>query len=112
MAVAWAVTAEKIEQAIERIVQVANPRRIIVFGSAARGETHDDSDLDVLVVLPRRPEDPRRESARIRRAMGKILMPMDILVVSESDLREWADNPSLIYQEILRTGKVVYDRGD
>jgi hypothetical protein len=36
-------------------------------------------------------------------------MPMDILVISESRLKELADAPGIIYREALREGKVVYD---
>lgn len=41
-----------IEQLVRRIVEVAHPLRIILFGSAARGEMGPHSDLDVLVVMP------------------------------------------------------------
>jgi predicted nucleotidyltransferase len=82
---------------------------VILFGSAVRGETDIHSDLDVLVVTGDEIESPRRESVRIRRALRAILMPMDILVVPESQLRELADQPGLIYREALRHGKVVYE---
>ena len=105
---AWLVTPEKIEAAVQRIVEVASPRRVILFGSASRGETHRDSDADFLVVLPHA-DRPRQESVRIRRALGDINMPVDILVVSEDRLRSLADRPGLIYREALRHGRVLYD---
>ncbi|NLC58509.1 MAG: nucleotidyltransferase domain-containing protein [Armatimonadetes bacterium] len=49
-----------------RIVQVAQPERIILFGSAACGSTGPDSDLDVLVVVPAG-SDRRRTAQRIYR---------------------------------------------
>ncbi len=42
----WAVTPEKIDEAVRRIVGQAKPLRIIVFGSHARGDATADSDLD------------------------------------------------------------------
>jgi len=49
----WAVTAVKVEAAVERIVATARPLRILAFGSRARGDAAPESDLDLLVVLPK-----------------------------------------------------------
>jgi predicted nucleotidyltransferase len=105
----WAITPEKIEAAIRRIVRTAQPRKIIIFGSAARGEARLHSDLDILVVTKDGGEDSRKESVRIRRALRGISMPMDILVVPEKRLRQLAQRPGLVYREAIRRGRVVYD---
>lgn len=109
MVVSWAVTPEKVQAAIQRIIEVSRPKKLIIFGSYVRGAMRRDSDLDVLVVTGDESIDPRRESVRIRRELRGALMPMDILVVTESKLRELAEAPGLIYREILRTGRVVYE---
>jgi predicted nucleotidyltransferase len=109
MTVAWAVTPEKIDAAVKRIVEVARPRRVILFGSAVRGDGDIPGDLDVLVVVDEEDVDPLKESVRIDKALHGILMPMDILVISVGKLGELADKPGLIYREILRTGRVVYE---
>lgn len=105
----WAVTPEKIEAAIHQIVKIGRPRKVILFGSAVRGATNVHSDLDILVITGDEIQSPRKESVRIRRALRGISMPMDILVISEDQLRELADQPGLIYREVLRHGKVVYE---
>lgn len=105
----WAITPEKIEAAIREIVKIGRPRKVILFGSAVRGEANIHSDLDILVVTGDEIVSPRKESVRIRRALRGILMPMDILVVPESQLQELANQPGLIYREALRNGKVVYE---
>lgn len=105
----WLVTAEKINAAVRRIVRTARPSKIILFGSAARGETHRDSDADFLVVLDH-VDQPRQESVRIRRALTGINMPVDIVVVAEDKLRRHADNPGLFYRDAIRRGRVLYDR--
>ncbi len=109
MSVPWAVTQEKMREAVQRVITVARPRKVILFGSAARGETSVHSDLDILVVTKEEIDSPRRESVRIRRALRGIVMPMDILVISEKRLEELADQPGLVYREALRRGRVVYE---
>jgi predicted nucleotidyltransferase len=106
----WAVTPQKINKAVRRIVRMASPRRVILFGSAAhRGGGQAPRDADLLVVSRRQVASPRRASVRLRRAIRGIMMPVDILVVSERRLRELADRPGLVYREALRRGKVVYE---
>ncbi len=107
----WAITPEKVEQAVRRLVEAGRPRKIILFGSYARGETHRDSDLDVLVVADDAVRDARRESGRLRRALRGIGMCMDILVVRNADFNRLKDKIGLIYREAARQGKVVYEAG-
>lgn len=112
MATKWEVTPEKVEEAVRRIVEVSQPRRLILFGSYVRGGMHPHSDLDILVVTGEEPASPRQESVRIRRALRGILMAMDVLVVGEKTLEGVADTPGLIYREALREGRVVYESAD
>ena len=107
----WAVTPEKVELAVRRLVETGHPRKVILFGSYMRGETHRDSDLDVLVVTEDGVKSARKESARLRRALRGIRMCMDILVVREGDFNRLKDRIGLIYREAVREGKVVYETG-
>ena len=105
----WAVTHEKVEAALKKIVEISNPRKLILFGSYVTGSVKRNSDLDVLVVTGADVENSRKESVRIRRALKGISMSMDILVVSERVLDVCADTPGLIYREALRKGRIVYE---
>lgn len=105
----WAITEEKVEAVVRRIVEVCRPRKLVLFGSYVRGEMHADSDLDILVVTGDNAINSRRESVRIRRALRGLSMPMDILVVSEEKLEGLAERSDLVYREALTKGKVVYE---
>ena len=105
----WAITPEKVEQAVRRLVEAGRPRQIILFGSYVRGETHRDSDLDVLVVVDDGVTDPLRESVRLRGLLRGIRMLMDIVVVRESTFNQLRDRIGLIYREATRHGRVVYE---
>ena len=108
--VPWAVTPEKVEAVVQRLIAVARPRKIILFGSYVRGQVHRDSDLDVLVVTDDRVENPRAESVRLRDAVDDIDMPMDILVVPESQFHALRNTPGLIYREACEQGKLAYEQ--
>src|SRR5260221_13650030 len=107
----WAITPEKVEQAVQRLVEAGRPRKVILFGSYVRGETHRDSDLDVLVVADDGLPNARKESARLRRTLRGIRMCVDVLVVREGDFNRLKDRIGLIYREAFRYGRLVYDAG-
>jgi predicted nucleotidyltransferase len=99
-----------IDELIRRIVEVAHPLRIILFGSAARGAMRPDSDIDVLVVMPEGAH--RRHTAqRIHRHMIGFPLAVDVVVATESDLRTFGENFSLVYYPALREGKEIYASG-
>ena len=98
---------EVIEQLVRRIIELVHPLRIILFGSAARGEMESDSDIDVLVVMPEGVH--RRRTARLLyRQIRGLGVPFDILVATPNDLEVHRDNIGLIDKTILREGREVY----
>lgn len=105
----WQITPEKVRAVVQRLIQLARPRKIILFGSYIRGGATRDSDLDVLVVTDDKLESPRQESVRLRNAVSDINMPMDILVVPYSRFEALRQKIGLIYREADRHGKVVYE---
>jgi predicted nucleotidyltransferase len=105
----WQITSEKVQAVVQRLIQVARPKKIILFGSYVRGDVTRDSDLDVLVVTSDEVESPRRESVRLRHSVSDINMPMDILVVPYSRYEALREKIGLIYREADRHGKVVYE---
>ncbi len=108
----WKVTPEKVETAVRKIIEVAQPAKLIIFGSYVRNQTDINSDVDFLVITDKEIENTRKESVRIRRALRGIGMPMDILVIPEDKWVELKDEPGLIYREALKSGKVVYESSE
>jgi predicted nucleotidyltransferase len=106
---AWQITPGKVQAVVQRLIQVARPKKIILFGSYVRGDVTRDSDLDVLVVTSEDVESPRRESVRLRNAVSDINMPMDILVVPYSRFEALRQKIGVIYREADRYGRVVYE---
>ena len=96
-----------IEELVRRIVEVAHPTRIILFGSAARGEMRPQSDLDVLVVVPAN-QASWELHAQISRSLTGLGVPADVVIASEEDLKRFGDNWSLVYYWALREGREIY----
>lgn len=91
---------------LPRLVDDAT-ERVILFGSAARGDPVSESDLDLLVVR----HDARRPAERTddlyRRAQASVAM--DLLVFTPEELAEARDRSSSV-RRALREGRVVYER--
>jgi len=97
-----------LDDLVRRIVESVQPRRVVLFGSAARGELQPNSDLDVLVVMPDGVH-RRRTAQIIYRSLSGLGVAKDVVVVTESDVREHGDNPSLVLCPALQHGKELYN---
>jgi len=104
----WAVTTEKINEAVKRIIAAANPRKVMVFGSQARGNLNPDSDLDLMVILDE-VRGPRAEAVRLRRLLSGLIMAVDLLVVSKEQFQYWRDTPGNVFFEANLEGRVLYE---
>ena len=101
-------TSKTIARLTELLVEAAHPKRIILFGSEARGEATDDSDLDLLVVEERVP-DRMAEMVRLNRLLRPLRLGVDLLVVSEDKFQYWRDTPGNVYYEAATEGQVLYE---
>ena len=100
------IAQEKLHEIIRRIVEVAQPEKIILFGSAARGEMGPHSDVDLLVI---KSGAHRLElTGEIYRHMHGVGEAVDIIVVTPEDVERYRDSHALVIAPALREGKVVY----
>jgi len=97
-----------IQEIVQRIVRVAQPRRIILFGSAAAGRMTTDSDIDLLVIEDR-PGHPRRESVRLRESLRGMGVPFDVVVMSTDRFEETKDLIGGVAFPASKYGKVIYE---
>ena len=93
---------------VRRILTAAKPDRIILFGSAATGTMTRDSDIDLLVVEPA-PGNTREESVRIRRVLGDVGYPIDVLVISTERFEETKNIFGGIAYPAHKYGRVLYE---
>lgn len=94
---------------VERIITEFSPEMIILFGSVASHTATDDSDVDLLVVMDTEEESFYR-SVPIDIALRDILIDKDIIVVTLEEFEMKKDDEYSFVNEIVRTGRVIYDR--
>lgn len=93
---------------VNKIVQSANPEKIILFGSRGRGQESPDSDYDFLIV--KRDVNNRRALAQqLYRVLADVPAAVDILVETPETIEKHRNTKGYIYGEAEK-GRVVYER--
>lgn len=92
---------------VRRIVEVAHPERIILFGSAVHGTMTPDSDVDLLVVT-RGPAHRGHLTEDIYMNLIGVGQAVDIVVVTPEDVERYRDSHAVVIAPAVREGKIVY----
>jgi len=92
---------------VRRVVEAAQPDKIILFGSAARGEMGPDSDIDLLVIKRGR-FNRRRLTAKIYHNLYGAEAAVDAVLVTPEEVERYRDTHCLVICPALREGKLVY----
>ena len=95
---------------VDRLTAEFDPDRIILFGSHAWGEPDEDSDVDLLVIVPESDAKPTRRAVRARGCLRGLNLPMDLLVRTRAEVGRSGRVPASLEAEILARGRVLYGR--
>jgi len=98
-----------LEKVVERIVQGVQPDKIILFGSHARGDYGGESDYDICVIKEG-VEHRRKLAQKIHKLLYGLGVPVDVIVETPERFNELKADPFLVYREIARNGRVLYER--
>ncbi len=94
---------------LSAILKTVPAKKIILFGSRARGEARPESDYDLLVVVP-----PEYKTMRVWKdlyqAASKVQQgfSLDLLLATEEDLARYRETWTTVYPHVLREGRVLY----
>ena len=96
-----------LEELKNRILNVTNPVKIILFGSAARGDMKPDSDIDILVVL-QDDIDCGQVLRKIYRNMIGLKAAVDVIAINESNLNLYGNEYGMVYYSAQKEGREIY----
>jgi predicted nucleotidyltransferase len=99
-----------IKDLCEQIVRAVQPQKIILFGSQAYGTPHEDSDVDLLVIMPFQIS-PHRQAFNIRMQVETPLA-LDLLVRTPEVVEERIKLGDSFLREIVEQGQVIYESAD
>ena len=107
------ISDDVLSEMVQVVVKEVDPAQIYLFGSYARGQAGENSDLDLLIVERQAfgPERSRRhEMARLWRALARFRVPKDILVFTEDEVAYWQDARNHVIARAVREGRLLYER--
>jgi uncharacterized protein len=98
---------QQLQELVRRIVEAVHPLRIILFGSAARGEMGPGSDVDVMVVMPEGTDRIDAEGFLHTRFRG-LGIGVDVIVASPAEIEQHRDDIGFVYYAVTREGRELY----
>jgi predicted nucleotidyltransferase len=104
----FVISENTIQLAVERLVAAANPSKVILFGSYARGDATEDSDLD-LMVIEQEVQNSGEEMIRLHREVGDVGVGVDVLVYSDKEASRRSQVPGTLLYWAFKEGRVLYD---
>jgi uncharacterized protein len=108
MSVLFAKQPPYLSEVVDRIVRRFHPEKIILFGSWARGEAREDSDLDLLVVLSKVVH-KRKAAIEVLRTLNGLPISKDVIVTTPQEIEERGRVIGDILRPALEEGKVIYE---
>ena len=105
------ITAEQLDDIVGRIVERFAPEKIVLFGSQARGDAREDSDVDLLVVAET--DLPLRERYPLMRGLlADFPAAFDVFWKTPEEYRRWRSVVNHVVYFAEKYGRVVYERRD
>ncbi|MCC6591194.1 MAG: nucleotidyltransferase domain-containing protein [Bryobacterales bacterium] len=98
-----------LEEVVRRLVQAYEPWRIYLFGSVARGDATEDSDYDLMVVVPDDSPRERLDCPLAYRVLRGLHIAKDVLVWKRSDFEVDLLLRASLPSTIAREGKLLYE---
>ena len=101
------VTMDRIQDLCDRIAREFHPERIILFGSYARGDADEDSDVDLLVIMPFEGLGARKAAEIMKRVRPGF--PVDVVVRTPETVRERIRMGDFFLRDATDEGKILHD---
>ncbi len=97
-----------LEEAVERLKAEFQREEIYLFGSHAWGTPTEDSDVDLMVVLPQSDERPIRRDQRAQHCLGRLPISIDVLVRTRREVNRVREVRGSLTREVFQNGRKIY----
>ncbi len=103
------ISTELLDEITKRLAESIHPERIYLFGSHATGIADDDSDVDLLIVVPDTNQSRHDLALKGRANMRDLIIPMDLVVCTHSEIEKWENVKCTLIYTVMRKGKLLYE---
>jgi predicted nucleotidyltransferase len=103
------ISTELLKEITRRLAESIHPERIYLFGSHATGNADDDSDVDLLIVVPDTNQSRHDLALKGRANMRDLIIPMDLVVCTQSEIEKWKNVKCTLIYTVMRKGKLIYE---
>ncbi|MCC6442608.1 MAG: nucleotidyltransferase domain-containing protein [Armatimonadetes bacterium] len=102
------VADDIIDEIVRRLVVEFQPEKIVLFGSHAWGHPDEESDIDLLVIVPESRMTPAQRAERAHRCLRGLNVPKDILVKTHEEVERFRGVRASLERRILEEGRALY----
>ena len=103
------ISTKLLNEITKRLAESIQPERIYLFGSHAAGKADDDSDVDLLIVVPDTNQSCHDLALKGRANMRDLIIPMDLVVCTHSEIEKWKNVKCTLIYTVMRKGKLIYE---
>ena len=105
------VSQTEIEKLVNTLVEIEHPQKVVLFGSYANGKAHDESDVDLLVIVKQSNTSKLARMKDIRQQLNKynFNFPKDVFIYTLEEIEEWKNVSQAFITTALSSGKIMYE---
>ena len=102
------IQSDLLNETVERLKTEFQPEEIYLFGSHAWGTPTEDSDVDLMVIVPSSDERPIRRDQRAQKCLGRLAVPADVLVRTRGEVNRYKHLRASLFHQVLNRGRKLY----
>ena len=102
------IQPDLLNETVERLKTEFQPEEIYLFGSHAWGTPNDDSDVDLMVIVPSSDERPIRRDQRAQKCLGRLAVAADVLVRTRGEVNRYKHLRASLFHQVLNQGRKLY----
>lgn len=102
------ISEDLLKEATGRLAAEFQPEQIYLFGSYAWGTPNEDSDVDLMVIVPDSHERPIQRDQRAQKCLGRLRLAADVLVRTRGEVDRYKHLRASLFHQVLNQGRKLY----